>query len=170
LEEQLQQPTLENLTNASATRTRKHPPGILCKAWPDVCPRYRGIPPQSPVYVSKKDRQLSCQRVNSHQAGTVDSRVDLNEQGIEPETYQGYRKQVVWKTTEDLKRIRDPRSSVANAIDEIPRQALYMCSPLRLVRLWRGYLRYLFARDLVFSPCVRGGSRITFTNWTFNTP
>jgi hypothetical protein len=68
--------------------------------------------------------------VNSHQAGTVDSRVDRNEQGIKPKTYQGYRKQVVRKTTEDLKWIRDPRSSVANAIDEIPRQTLYMHSPL----------------------------------------
>jgi hypothetical protein len=29
--------------------------------------------------------------------------------------------------------------------------------------LWRGYLCYLSARDLVFSPCVRGGSQITFT-------
>jgi hypothetical protein len=138
LEEQLQQPTLEKLTGASATRTWKHPPGILCKAWPDVCPRYRGIPPQSPVYVPKKDRQLGCQRANSHQAGTVDSRVDHNEQGIEPETCQGYRKQVVWKTTEDLEWIRDPQSSMANAIDGIPRQALYMCSPLRLVQALEG--------------------------------
>jgi hypothetical protein len=83
LEEQLQQPTLEQLTGASATRAWKHPLGILCKAWPDVYPRYHGIPPQSPVYVSKKDRQLGFQRANSHQAGIVDSRVDHNEQGIE---------------------------------------------------------------------------------------
>ncbi len=68
--------------------------------------------------------------MNSHQVGTIDSQVDHNEQGIEPETYQGYRKQVVGKTTEDLERIQDPRSFVANEIDEIPRQALYMCSPL----------------------------------------
>jgi hypothetical protein len=101
--------------------------------------------------------------VNNHQAGTVDSRVDHNEQGIKPETYQGYRKQVFWKTTEDLEWIRDPRSSVENAINGIPRQVLYMCSPLRLVQLWRGYLRYLSARDLVFSPCVRGGSQIIST-------
>jgi hypothetical protein len=32
-----------------------------------------------------------------------------------------------------------------------------MCSPLCLVRLWKGYLHYLSTRDLVFSPCVRGG-------------
>jgi hypothetical protein len=101
--------------------------------------------------------------MNSHQVGTVDSRVDHNEQSIKPETYQGYQNKVVQKTTEDLERIRDPRSYVANAIDGIPRQALYMCSPLRLVRLWRGYLRYLSTRNLMFSPCVRGGSRITFT-------
>jgi hypothetical protein len=95
LEEQLQQPTLEQLTSASATRTRKYPLGILCKAWPDVCPRYHGIPLQSPVYVPKKDWQLGCQRANSHQAGTVESPVDHNEQGIEPETCQGYREQMV---------------------------------------------------------------------------
>jgi hypothetical protein len=64
---------------------------------------------------------------------------------------------MVRKTTEDLKRIRDPRSSVANANDGIPRQILDMCSPLRSVRLWRGYLRYFSLRDLVFIPCVRGG-------------
>jgi hypothetical protein len=96
LEEQLQQPTLEQLTSASETQTQKHPLGILYKAWPDVCPRYHGIPPQSPVYVSKKDRQLGCQCVNSHQVGTVESWVDQNEQGIETETYQGYRRKVVW--------------------------------------------------------------------------
>jgi hypothetical protein len=163
LEEQLQQPTLEKLTDASATRTWKHPSGILYKEWPDVCPRYRDIPPQSPVYVSKKDRQLGCQRVNSHQAGIVDSQIDHNEQGIELKTCQGYRKQVVQKTTEDLEQIQDPRSSMANAIDEIPRQALYMCSPLRLVWLWRDYLHYLSVRNLVFSPYVKGGSQITLT-------
>jgi hypothetical protein len=170
LEEQLQQPTLEKLTGASATRTRNHPLGILCKAWPNVCPRYQGIPPQSPVYVPKKDRQLGCQRANSHQVGKVESQVDHNEQGIEPETCQGYQDQVVRKITEDLEQIRDPRSSVEKAIDGIPRQALYMCSPLRLVQLWRGYLRYLFARDLVFIPCVRGGSRINFMILDLDTP
>jgi hypothetical protein len=102
LEEQLQQPTLEYLTDASKTRTQKHPLGILYKTWPNVCPRYRGIPPQSPVYVPKKDRQLGCQHVNSYQASTIKSRVDHNEQGIEPETCQGYQEKVVWKTTEDL--------------------------------------------------------------------
>jgi hypothetical protein len=45
-----------------------------------------------------------------------------------------------------------------------------MCSPQRSVQLWRGYLRYLSLRDLVFSPCVRGGSRITFRNWTSTLP
>jgi hypothetical protein len=95
LEEQLQQPTLEQLTDASETLTRKNPLGIPYKAWPDVYPRYHGIPPQSPVYVPKKDRQLGCQHANSHQASTVGSRVDHNEQVIKPETYQGYQKQVV---------------------------------------------------------------------------
>jgi hypothetical protein len=90
LEEQLQQPTLEKLIGASETRKQNHPPGILCKAWPDVCPRYHGIPTQSPVYVPRKDRQLGCQRMNNHQAGTVESRVDHNEQGIELKTCQGY--------------------------------------------------------------------------------
>jgi hypothetical protein len=51
--------------------------------------------------------------------GTVDSRVDRNEQGIKPKTYQGYQKKVFQKTTEDLKWIRDPRSSMASAIDGI---------------------------------------------------
>ena len=62
--------------------------------------------------------------------GTVESRVDHNEQGIEPETYQGYQEKMVWKTTTDLKRIQDPRILVENANDEIPKQTLYMCSPL----------------------------------------
>ena len=131
--------------------------------WPNVYPRYHGIPPQSPVYVPNKDWKLGCQHANSHQAGTVESWVDHNEKGINPKTYQGYRSQVVQKTTKELERIRDPQSSMENAIDGIPRQALYMCSPLRLVQVWRGYLRYLSARDLVFIPCVRGGSQITFT-------
>ena len=43
--------------------------------------------------------------MNNHQAGTVDSRVDYNEQGIKPETYQGYQKQVFRKMTEDLEQI-----------------------------------------------------------------
>jgi hypothetical protein len=77
---------------------------------------------------------------------------------------------MVWKTTEDLERIGDPRSPVANANDGIPQQILDMCSPLCLVRLWRGYLRYLSLHDLVFSPCVRGGSRITSTKLDFYTP
>jgi hypothetical protein len=163
LEEQLQQPTLEKLTGASETRKRKHPPSILCKAWPDVCPRYHGIPSQSPVYVPRKDWQLVCQLANSHQAGTVDSRVDHNEKGIKPKTYQGYREQMVRKTNEDLEWIRDPRSPVENANDKIPQQIFDMCSPLRLVQLWRGYLHYLSLPDLVFSPYVRGGSWITST-------
>jgi hypothetical protein len=72
------------------------------KRWSDVRPRYRDIPPQSPVYVPRKDWQLVCQHVNSYQAGTVDSRVDHNEQGIKPKTCQGYQEQVFWKMTEDL--------------------------------------------------------------------
>jgi hypothetical protein len=47
--------------------------------------------------------------------------VDNNEQGIKPETYQGYRNKVFQKTIEDLKRIQDPQSSMENAINEIPR-------------------------------------------------
>ena len=73
--------------------------------------------------------------MNSHQVGIVDSQVDRNEKGIKPETYQGYQEQVVRKTTKDLEQIRDPRSLVENAIDGIPKQALYMCSPLRMVQL-----------------------------------
>jgi hypothetical protein len=46
--------------------------------------------------------------MNNYQAGTVDSRVDRNEQGIKPKTYRGYRMQVFQKTNEDLERIRDP--------------------------------------------------------------
>jgi hypothetical protein len=60
------------------------------KRWSDVRPKYRGIPPQSPVYIPRNDWQLVFQHVNSYQAGTVDSRVDHNEQGIKPETCQGY--------------------------------------------------------------------------------
>jgi hypothetical protein len=122
------------------------------------------------VYVPRKDWQLVFQHVNNHQAGTVDSRVDHNEQGIKTETCQGYREQMVRKTTEDLEQIRDPCSSVENANDGIPQQILNMCSPLHLVQLLRGYLRYLSLRDLVFIPCVRGGSRITFRNWTSTLP
>jgi hypothetical protein len=58
--------------------------------------------------------------MNNYQAGTVSSRVDHNEQGIKPETCQGYREKVLQKTTEDLERIQDPQSSVANDNDEIP--------------------------------------------------
>ena len=122
------------------------------------------------MYVPRKDWQLVCQHVNSYQAGTVGSRVDHNEQGIKPETCQGYQEKMVRKTTEDLECIRDQRSPVENANDGIPKQALDMCSPLRLVQLWRGYLRYLSLRDLVFSPYVRGGSRITFTTLDLDTP
>ena len=39
--------------------------------------------------------------MNSHQAGTVNSRVDHNEQGIKPETCQGYQEKVFQKTIED---------------------------------------------------------------------
>ena len=85
--------------------------------------------PRSHLCMSLKDWQLGCQHANSHQVGTVESRVDHNEQGIKPKTCQGYIKQVVQNKTEDLEHIRDPRNSMANAIDGIPRQALYMCSP-----------------------------------------
>jgi hypothetical protein len=108
--------------------------------------------------------------MNSHQEGIVESQVDHNDQGIELETYQGYQRKVVWKTTEDLKQIQDPRSFVENAIDGIPRQTLYMCSPLRLVQIWRGYLHYLSTCNLVFIPYVRGLSWITFTILDFDTP
>jgi hypothetical protein len=57
------------------------------------------------MYVPKKYWQLGCQCTNSHQAGIVESRADHNEQGIEPETYQGYREKMVWKTTKDLEQI-----------------------------------------------------------------
>jgi hypothetical protein len=90
------------------------------KLWSDVRPRYHGIPPQSPVYVPRKDRKLVCQHVNNYQAGTVGSRVDQNEQGIKPETCQGYREQVFRKTIEDLKWIRDPRSFMESENDGIP--------------------------------------------------
>jgi hypothetical protein len=60
----------------------------------------------------------------------VEIRVDHNEQGIEPETCQGYREKMVQKTNEDLEWIRDPRSPMANENDKIPKQALSMCSPL----------------------------------------
>ena len=112
----------------------------------------------SHLCMSLKDWQLGFQHVNSHQAGTVESRVDHNEQGIKPENCQGYREKMVRKTTEDLERIRYPRSSVENENDGIPQQILDMCSPLCSVRLWRGYLRYLSLCDLMFIPCVRGGS------------
>jgi hypothetical protein len=63
---------------------------------------YHGISPQSPEYVPNKDWQLGCQHVNSHQAGTVEGQVDHNEQGIEPETYQGYQEKTFRKKIEDL--------------------------------------------------------------------
>jgi hypothetical protein len=66
-------------------------------------------------------RQIGCQLANNYQAGTVDSRVDRNEKGIKPETYQGYRNKVFWKTTENLERIRHPQSFMENAINRIPR-------------------------------------------------
>jgi hypothetical protein len=57
-----------------------------------------------------------------------------------------------------------------NANDGIPKQALYMCSPLRLVHLWRGYLCYLSTRNLVFIPYVRRGSQINLTTLDLDTP
>jgi hypothetical protein len=77
--------------------------------------------PRSHLCNSLRQRKLGCQRASSHQASTIDCRVDHNEKGIKPETYQGYRKKVFWKMTEDLERIQDPRSSVANAINGILR-------------------------------------------------
>jgi hypothetical protein len=71
--------------------------------------------------------------VKSHQAGTVDSQVDHNEQVIKIETYRGYRKQVLWKMTEELEWIQDPRTFMENEINRIPREVLYMRSPLCLV-------------------------------------
>jgi hypothetical protein len=42
----------------------------------------------------------------------------------------------------------------------------YTFVPLRLVEPRRGNLRYSPARDLVFSPCVRGDSRLClYENW-----
>jgi hypothetical protein len=64
--------------------------------------------------------KLGCQCANNHQAGTIDSWVDNNEQSIKPETYQGYRNQVFQKTNEDLEWIQDPQISMANATNEIP--------------------------------------------------
>jgi hypothetical protein len=58
--------------------------------------------PRSDLCKSLRKRKLGCQCANSHQAGIIDSRVDHNEQGIKPETYQGYLKEVFWKTTKDL--------------------------------------------------------------------
>jgi hypothetical protein len=72
------------------------------------------------VYVPRKYWQLVFQYVNSHQAGTVDSPVDHNEQGIKPETCQGYREKMVRKKNEDLELIRDPKIPVENANDGIP--------------------------------------------------
>jgi hypothetical protein len=77
---------------------------------------------------------------------------------------------MVWKTTKDLEQIRYPQIPVANANDEIQKQAFDMCSPLRLVRLWRGYLHYLSAHDLIFIPCIRGGSWITSKKLDLDTP
>jgi hypothetical protein len=46
--------------------------------------------------------------MNNHHVGTVNSQVARNEQGIKPETYQGYRKKVFLKMTEDIEWIQDP--------------------------------------------------------------
>jgi hypothetical protein len=77
---------------------------------------------------------------------------------------------MVWKTIENIEWIRYPRGPMENENDGIPKQALYMCSPLRLVRLWRGYLCYLSARDLVFIPYVRGVFWITSMKLNLDTP
>jgi hypothetical protein len=77
--------------------------------------------PRSHLCKSLVYEQLGCQLTKNYQAGTVDKRANHNEQGIKPETYQGYQKKVFWKMTEDLEQFQDPQSSVANAINGIPR-------------------------------------------------
>jgi predicted acetyltransferase len=64
--------------------------------------------PHSHPCKSLKYGQLGFQLAVSYQAGTVDSRADRNEQDNKSEAYQGYRKKMVWKTTEDLEWIRGP--------------------------------------------------------------
>jgi hypothetical protein len=64
--------------------------------------------PRSHPCKSLEYGKLSFQLAVSHQAGTVDSRADHNEQDNKSETYRGYREKVVWKTTEDLEWIRGP--------------------------------------------------------------
>jgi hypothetical protein len=59
------------------------------KHWSEVHPRYRGIPPQSPVYVPRKDRQLVCQHVNNHQAGTVGSQETTMSRVSSPKPVKG---------------------------------------------------------------------------------
>jgi hypothetical protein len=59
------------------------------KRWSEVCPRYRGIPPQSPVYVPRKYRQLVFQHVNNHQAGTVGSRETTMSRVSSPKPVKG---------------------------------------------------------------------------------
>jgi hypothetical protein len=76
--------------------------------------------PHSHLCKSLKYGQLGFQITVSYQAGTINSRVDRNEKDNKSEAYQGYLKKMVWKTTKDLEKILDPRSSVAKCSGIVP--------------------------------------------------
>jgi hypothetical protein len=48
------------------------------------------VHPRSHLCKSLEYMKLSCQLANGHQVGTIDSRVDRNEQDNKFETYRGY--------------------------------------------------------------------------------
>jgi hypothetical protein len=125
--------------------------------------------PHSHLCKSLKYGQLGFQLAVSYQAGTVDSRADRNEKDNKSEALQGYRKE---NGLEDNRGSRmDSRSMKLHRQMQsvlFPRKTLNIQSPLRSVQLWRGYLHCLSSRDLVFIPCVRGGSRLTLTTLDLN--
>jgi hypothetical protein len=115
--------------------------------------------------------KLGFQLAVSHQAGTVDSRADRNEKDNKSEAYQGYRKKMVWKTTEDLEWIRGPRSSVGKCSRYYSRDRPSIYVPHYVQSSFGGVISTcLSSRDLMFIPCVRGGSRITFMTLDLSTP
>jgi hypothetical protein len=108
--------------------------------------------------------------VNNYQAGTVDSPKTTMSRVSSPKPVKGIERKCSGRRL---------RTSNGFEIHEAPWKMLTTESlnrssicVLHHVRssLWRGYLRCLSLRDLVFSPCVRGGSRIAFRYRTSTLP
>jgi hypothetical protein len=87
------------------------------------------IYPRSHPCKSLEYGQLSFQIEVNHQEGTIDSRVDRNEQDNKSETYQGYREKMVRNTIKDIERIRGPQRSIGKCSRYYSREKSSICVP-----------------------------------------